>query len=312
MSYQARAGVRIAASPLMETVAAVRMMANRDTVPFLYRSWSEWAITYATDPKINWLLGWARSWDALCALPLPAPRVEDANFETELARLRDRLDHESPAESADIQSVADSATAVCDALELFWSCAIAPAWSRILATTEEDIFFRAKILARCGTDGLLADLHRRIRWRDPILVVDGVDSDNVRSGPVDELVLVPLIFCADKPFLRRAVEGPLMLCYQSRGIATLLDKGEATCREIQETTSCLEKLVGTAKAQILVAVQVPMTTTSLAVRLALAPSTISKHVHGLCASGLVDRRRVGKSVYYGLSDRGSALVDAMH
>lgn len=310
ISHQARSRLRIAPSPLMETVAALGMLSRPNEVPFLYRTWVEWAVTtYASDPRVSGLLGWARSWESSCPISLPVPQVGGSSFEMELACLRER----NVAECCTDLPGASSSTSLnelCDALEIFWSCAVAPAWTRIVVALEEDIFFRAKTLANAGSDALLASLHPKIAWADPTLEITGGRGDPPSIWR--DVVLVPLMFCGDAPFVHSCSDAALTVCYQSRGIATLLAESEAVCREVQETKSCLEKVLGPTKANILVAVEVPMTTTSLAVRLVLAPSTVSKHIHDLCESGLVNRRRVGKSVYYGLSPRGTALIEAMH
>ncbi|MDY7087379.1 MAG: helix-turn-helix domain-containing protein [Actinomycetota bacterium] len=46
----------------------------------------------------------------------------------------------------------------------------------------------------------------------------------------------------------------------------------------------------------------------LATALGLAPSTVSEHLAGLLAAGVVHRRRAGRRVLYGLEPAGTALV----
>jgi DNA-binding transcriptional ArsR family regulator len=60
---------------------------------------------------------------------------------------------------------------------------------------------------------------------------------------------------------------------------------------------------------VLRALAVPATTTALATTLGLAPSTVSEHLSGLQAAGVVHRRRAGRRVLYGLEPAGVALVN---
>jgi DNA-binding transcriptional ArsR family regulator len=55
----------------------------------------------------------------------------------------------------------------------------------------------------------------------------------------------------------------------------------------------------------------PASTTGLAATLGLAPSTISEHLAGLQAAGVVHRRRIGRRVLYGLEPAGVALVNLL-
>jgi DNA-binding transcriptional ArsR family regulator len=62
---------------------------------------------------------------------------------------------------------------------------------------------------------------------------------------------------------------------------------------------------------VLRALTVPTTTTGLAGALGLAPSTVSEHLAGLQAAGVVHRRRAGRRVLYGLEPAGIALVNLL-
>ncbi|WP_326819103.1 ArsR/SmtB family transcription factor [Streptomyces sp. NBC_01762] len=52
----------------------------------------------------------------------------------------------------------------------------------------------------------------------------------------------------------------------------------------------------------------PLTTAGIADRLGLAPSTVSEHLSVLADADVVTRHRVGRSVYYQLTDTGRALL----
>jgi DNA-binding transcriptional ArsR family regulator len=70
----------------------------------------------------------------------------------------------------------------------------------------------------------------------------------------------------------------------------------------------LSALVGVARAGVLLALRRPQTTTSLSALLRIAPSTASEHLTALARTGLVDRRRRGREVYYLLNERGRTLL----
>jgi DNA-binding transcriptional ArsR family regulator len=59
---------------------------------------------------------------------------------------------------------------------------------------------------------------------------------------------------------------------------------------------------------VLRALEQPATTTELARRLSYAPSTVSAHLDVLARAGLLERNRVRRSVFYGLSETGASLV----
>jgi DNA-binding transcriptional ArsR family regulator len=71
----------------------------------------------------------------------------------------------------------------------------------------------------------------------------------------------------------------------------------------------LASLLGPTRARVALALELPSTTSGLADALRLAPSTVSRHLSALTATGLVDRNRRGPLVVYRLTPRGSALLD---
>jgi DNA-binding transcriptional ArsR family regulator len=94
-----------------------------------------------------------------------------------------------------------------------------------------------------------------------------------------------------------------MVTYQARGAALL-----ASSAPPAHPDDRLSILVGRGRAAVLRALKTPATTTGLATALRLAPSTVSEHLTGLQAAGVVHRRRAGRRVLYGLEPAGLALV----
>lgn len=94
-----------------------------------------------------------------------------------------------------------------------------------------------------------------------------------------------------------------MIAYAARGTAELWD--EARRLPADE----LAALLGVTRATIALALGTPATTTALAEHLRLAPSTVSRHLSALLATGLVERTRRGPLVYYRLTARGNSMLD---
>jgi DNA-binding transcriptional ArsR family regulator len=70
----------------------------------------------------------------------------------------------------------------------------------------------------------------------------------------------------------------------------------------------LVRLLGRNRAEVLTALDEPATTTALAHRLGLAPSSVSAHLAVLRDAGLLTARRYGHQVLYERTPLGMALA----
>lgn len=70
----------------------------------------------------------------------------------------------------------------------------------------------------------------------------------------------------------------------------------------------LASVVGRTRSRVLAAIAEPRTTEEVARSVGAATSTASEHLTALHKMGLVIRSRVGRHVYYELSERGRALL----
>jgi len=92
------------------------------------------------------------------------------------------------------------------------------------------------------------------------------------------------------------------LVYPARGSATL------TGVTPHATAPALARLVGSTRARLLLDLSDPASTTTLARRHGLAPSTVSAHLSALRAAGLITKRRWASSVRYAQTPLGAALI----
>lgn len=200
--------------------------------------------------------------------------------------------------------LADPARAVrelADLMERAWEALVAPDWPRLRALLEADVAFRSRRLAEVGLEGLLAELHPQVRWRDGTLTLEK-SSDHVRVLDGQGLVLMPSVF--SWPDVVSGFEPPWQptVVYPARGIGGLWTEADA------RTPDALARLLGRARADVLCALDEPASTTALAHRLRLAPSSISAHLSALRGAGLLISRRYGHQVLYERTPLGITLA----
>ncbi len=191
----------------------------------------------------------------------------------------------------------------CDALEAHWARLIAPDWPRIRRLLEREVVIVGRTVAARGLHGALADLHPRITFRDGALRYrTGLVVGDGRFLATTALTLMPVACEGDRILANEDYPDATVLAYPARGVAELgRPDGDVPDDD-------LVALLGATRARIARALDVPSTTTDLAERLGLAPSTISRHLSGLAGSGLVDRTRTGSLVFYNLSARGEGVI----
>ena len=308
----------IAISPFAELVCGLFLLQrNPGAVPWPYDGWARraWEVLRtvpAAAPASLYLKLPPVSPDFLTPLPTsPMPTIDQQLdqlratpaevIESEFAK--HFPDGELPAMYRPFRDDRQAALErLADGLAAYWDAAIAPYWPAMRAALDEEVLLRARALAADGLDSLLARLHDRIRWNPPVLTL--VKSLDQSFDVVDQrLLLVPLIFSRGALLCSGDQPDMIMVTYQSRGAAVLADGPAPPAPEDR-----LAILVGRGRAAVLRALVTPATTTGLATALGSAPSTISEHLSGLLAAGVVHRRRAGRRVLYGLEPAGLALV----
>jgi hypothetical protein len=308
---------RFAVSPLWETHEAVRTLKRPDRhgyhVPWLRRIR---AAAAGLDLTPLWLLmprrGHSPDWLG------PPPIGPAATFEDEIAAVRSADPDAARADTARslactpgaLESehgrtwLADPARMVrelADALEAAWRVLVEPEWPRLRALLEADVAFHSRRLAEVGLGALLPELDPRLSWNGRTLTLP-LHGDYERDLGGQGLVLMPSVF--SWPDVVTGFEPPWQpaVVYPARGIAGLWAEPGMRAPE------ALVRLLGPNRAAVLAALDDPATTTTLAHRLALAPSSVSSHLTVLRNAGLLTCRRYGHQVLYMRTPLGMALA----
>ncbi|MFJ6572996.1 DUF5937 family protein [Streptomyces sp. NPDC091292] len=308
---------RFAISPLWETQEAVRTLKRPDRQGY-HPHWLRRVHASGADLDLAplWLLmpqrGHSPDWLG------PPPIGPSATFDEEIAAVR-AADPEAAREemvralactpgAADTalgrRLLADPARAVrelADVMERAWQVLVEPDWPRLRALLEADVAFHSRRLADVGLGGLLRELDRRFVWRAGTLTVEW-KGQHERDLDGQGLVLMPSVFSWPDVIGGHDPPWQPTLVYPVRGIGGLWSA------PTERTTEALVRLLGRHRAAVLAALDLPATTTALAHRLDLAPSSVSAHLKALRDAGLLTSRRYGHQVLYERTPLGIALA----
>ncbi|MGP3688536.1 DUF5937 family protein [Streptomyces sp. IBSNAI002] len=310
---------RFAVSPRWETQEAVRSLLR----PYRHTYHLPWlrkvrAAADGLDLRPLWLLmpHAGHNPDFLS----PPPLGPSVTFEEELARVR-AADPEAAHEdlrlslactpgatesAAGQRMLADPARAVrelADLTERAWEALVAPHWPRLRGLLEADILFHSRRLAAGGLEALFDGLHPDLRWHgetDTLTISKAGHHDRVLDG--QGLLLMPSAF--GWPDVVGGYDPPWQptLVYPARGVGALWTASAGPAPQ------ALARLLGRARAEVLCALDEPASTTALAHRLGLAPSTVSAHLGVLRAAGLLVSDRHGHQVLYERTPLAIALT----
>ncbi|WP_410664094.1 DUF5937 family protein [Amycolatopsis sp. lyj-84] len=314
------AATRFAISALSETVACLQQLAGLDqnTVNL---PWLRWAreelkrapldLSWTWPLLVNGRLGWPE-------FLVPAPQDAGDSLENDLDALRrtpedrvrasldrvfdERLPHAAAALALDpasgLRKIAEELREAHDRL-------VAPHWTRIRAALNADIGHRARQLAAGGTERLFADLHPDLRWHiDRVMLAGDRWRDRhrvVTRGP-NGLVLMPVALGSPHALVKNNTSTQTTIRYPARGTGALWATGP------RAATPAAVRLLGRTRAELLLALSSPATTTDLAHTLGVTPSAVSQHLRVLRDSGLVARERSGRSVLYLTTPLGERLL----
>lgn len=245
----------------------------------------------------------------------PPPESPLAAFSGELAQVRAtppeqirrdieafRRDHRglAPVLEEFLSSPRRAVGRLCDALEEYWRIALEPCWPRVRSLLDADVGHRARCLTDGGPVSLFDGLYRTVTWHGARLTVDQQYEEAIALGGRG-IVLVPSAFGWQRTMVITTPPWQPTLIYPARGVAMLWAPGESA-------PEGLASLVGRTRAQLLVALDAPRSTTELAERLAVSPGGASQHLSVLRRAGLVSGSREGRSVLYVRTPLADRLV----
>ena len=180
-----------------------------------------------------------------------------------------------------------------------WRLFVEPGWRRRRVILERDIMRRAGLLAAYGWQEATQGMTRESSWaEDDALTFSTQHFDDIVLGQ-EGMIFVPHTAsngswtCEEPP--RYA------LAYPAWGVGI----------EHSPSEDAASTLLGAGTATILRALAVPVTPSQLALLLNVSLGTVSGHLKKLRAAGVIEGARVGRTVRYAQSQRGSDLIQAL-
>lgn len=308
------ARIRFAYSPLAELAESLYVL-GCERVPVLHRPWFEWMRGRLTDVDME-----------LLRAIVPVPRSHVASFllsgatapSTAIERQLEEVAACPPARlrrdlqvlwGAELPPIAEDAIRhggrlIADALAAYWSAAIEPHWSRIRAVLDEDVAYRAGRLANGGIEGLLRDLHPELELTDRTLrVASSASGEHELYG--QGLLLVPCVFAWPHIMIDPGNWNMPSITYGPRGVGQLWSPENPAPDD-----DALGALLGYSRAAILLAVDIPKSTSDLANELDQSAPSVSGHLSVLKRAGLVVSWRSGRRVLYQRTPLATSVIVA--
>jgi len=305
---------RFALSPLFELNGLLRSLtglpSRRLPAPWLARITPSYR-RLRQDPAFRGVMA-LHSISAGAQFIVPSPQSLAQTIEDDLAAMRTITVGQARGEFAKLRPVTDDeARAVLDApdvvarladvLERAWHELLAPDWPQLRAICERDVVHRAGRLGQGGWVAALDGLHPKVRWRN-----HGIEVlrkyDRIIDLRGEGLLLIPSVFVWPNAAVHVEDPWPKAIVYPARGVAALWESPAAA------EPGALGGLLGRSRAQLLLALDTPASTTQLARSLGLAVGAVGDHLTVLRRAGLLDRVRSGRSVLYHRTPIGDALA----
>ncbi|MFF8569173.1 ArsR/SmtB family transcription factor [Streptomyces albidoflavus] len=304
---------RFVVSPLAETVARLMDLEAGTAAYPGERLWHDTHLTayrarLAADPVAAAVVraGFGAYWTA--DFLTPAPAGETPLFEEELARLR-----ATPAETAHADLAvslggplpaglrrADVVERAAGLLEWVWAEAVRPYWPRWRRIVEADVVARTERLSRGGWAAVLEGMGPGTRW-----LGEGRLRINSRPYPPRELHGADLLFV---PVIPR--RGWVTWDEPHRYAVVYPCDGVLAGTEPRPASGPLGALLGAARAEVLLLLGSPRSTTHLVALTGQGLGSVGRHLKVLHEAGLIRRRRAGRSVLYQRTEAGESLVRA--
>ncbi|MGW6732769.1 ArsR/SmtB family transcription factor [Streptomyces sp. NPDC055013] len=309
------AGSRFLISPLAETFAALKLLHSGTAAHPGERTWLDahrpaYRARLAADPVTAHLVRGGLGKDWIADFLTPTPR-DGEPFEAGVARVRAADPHQARANLT--VSLADPLPAVLDRddlperaaalIEYVWTATVRPDWDRRRRVLEADVVARTAQVSRGGWAAVLDTLRPgRTRW-----LGDNRLQVNLHEYPPREISGAELVFVPVTPkggWVSWEAPERYAVVYPCAGALT--DPGA------RSVPASLGALLGPARAEVLVLLDSPLSTTQLVAVTGQGLGSVGRHVRVLLDAGLVRRRRAGRSVLYERTAAGDVLVEARH
>jgi DNA-binding transcriptional ArsR family regulator len=186
-----------------------------------------------------------------------------------------------------------------DLLDWIWTETVLPTWPRRRRAIEADIVARTRQLSVGGWRAALDDMRPGMRW-----LGTGQLRINLHDYPPRDISGTTLSFV---PVTQTAA----WVAWNHRGHSiTYPCAGRLAEAQRSAVPDALGRLLGPARAHVLVLLDSPKSTTQLVALTGQGLGSVGRHLKVLSDARLVDRRRAGRSVLYYRSAPGEALVAA--
>ncbi|MBB5779487.1 DUF5937 family protein [Nonomuraea jabiensis] len=305
------ARIRFAFSPMWELVASLRTLQG-PARQSIHLPWLKAVRPRLAGLDLAELFALVPAGGYIADFITPPPDTPMPEFAAELERVRSADPERARVEAAKIvgtdravleRFMADpeaGVARVAATLEAYWEACFAEYWPRVYGLLERDVLRRSRQLAQGGARELFAALDPAVVWTGERLLIDRpwCEAGGLHG---DGLVLVPSAFWGPAVAVMTAPYQSTLV-YPVLGVGTLWEQGPPPA------PGALAALIGRSRAQILLALAEPATTSALAARMALTPGAVSQHLGVLSGGGLTVGMRVGKQVVYRRTPTGDTLA----
>ncbi|MGN9840382.1 transcriptional regulator [Nonomuraea sp. H19] len=305
------AGSRFVVSPLAEATASLIALAAGTAAHPAEKVWLSThlpAYRERLDPITALLVRAALGHEWIADFCTPPPTADERTFAEELDRIRRTPPEVARADVAVSMrgslpaelNRSDLPERIADLLEWVWTRTVLPDWPRRRRVIEADIVSRTAQLSQGGWAAALQDLRPGMRWLgDSRLQINAYDYPP-REISGARLLFIPVTpghawVTWDEPHLYAVI-------YPCSGV--LAEAGRAPVPE------ALGRLLGPARAGVLVLLDTPKSTTQLVALTGQGLGSVGRHLKVLLDAHLVRRRRAGRSVLYYRTEAGEVLVRA--
>jgi hypothetical protein len=195
-----------------------------------------------------------------CARTHPVGSLADAALPR---RLRPARAAELPSDEARSLYAEAGIERLAAQVQAYWDVAIAPYWGRIRALLEGDLLYRARRMGQSGPTGLFEDLDQAVRWKQGALRIRHRRFHGVRALAGEGLLLTPSAFVWPSVYSSTIPPWQPSLTYPARGVAAIWDES------VRRAPAGVVGVLGRSRAEVLVQLDVPRSTTELAGRVGL-------------------------------------------